>query len=99
MHREVFVRATSNKHLAPTTGLPAPSASTLSAAQGQMWQGIHMSTKEQLASTTPTAIYGRRRPYCPGRQPPFSALQKPARPCKSATPHQTQFTMGNVKGA
>jgi hypothetical protein len=34
---------------------------------------------------------------CPGREPPFLAVQRPARPFKS--PIQNRFTVGNAKGA
>ena len=37
----------------------------------------------------------RRR--CPGRQPPFWAVERPARPCKSAV--QKQSTVGDAEGA
>ena len=35
--------------------------------------------------------------FCPGRNPPFLAVKRPARPYKS--PIQTRFAMGNAEGA
>jgi hypothetical protein len=35
--------------------------------------------------------------HCPGRNPPFLAVKRPARPHKSAI--QTRVTMENAKGA
>ena len=34
---------------------------------------------------------------CPGQKPPFSAVKRPARPCKNAM--QNRFTVGNAEGA
>ena len=65
-------------------------------------EGVEMPTSPCATARTSAAASAARfaricASLCPGREPPFLAVKRPARPYKRAI--QTRFTMGNAEGA